>query len=148
MFVEWPVVFVMPVLFHGPMVVVVVPVRGPMVVVVVPMPGSITVVVAVTQAIPVLMIMGPVTVFDAMVFAVLFPVMSTCPIPMIMVMNFLLDVALVMFSMVSVFSAVRPGSGGKYQQQDSRQDTYHTYFCSHWTTSFVFEVVWIDAHRR
>ena len=120
MFVEWPVVFVMPVLLHGPMVVVVVPVRGSMVVVVVPVPGPITVVVAVTRAIPVLMIMGPVAVFNAMVFAVLFPVMAICPTPMIMVMNFLFDVALVVFSMETVFSAVRPGSGGKHQQQDSR----------------------------
>ena len=109
MFVEWPVVFVMPVLLHGPIVVVVVPV-----------PGPITVVVAVTRAIPVLMIMGPMTVFDAMVFAVLFPVMPICSIPMIMVMNFLLDVALVVFSMATVFFAVRPGSGGKHQQQNSR----------------------------
>ena len=109
MFVERPVVFVMPVLFHRPMVMVVVPVRG-----------AITVVVAMTRAIPALTIMGPMAVFDAMVFAVLFPVMTIFRIPMIVVMNFLLDMAFVVFSMVTVFSAVRPGSGGKHQQQGTR----------------------------
>jgi hypothetical protein len=76
-----------------------------------------------------------------MTFAVFFPMMPICRIPIIVVMNFPLDAAFVLFSVVTIFFAIRPGSGGKHQQQDTRQNTDDTYFRFHWPTSFVLEVV-------
>jgi hypothetical protein len=130
MFVDRAMMLVVAVLFHGSMVVV-----G------VPLPGTIPVVVAFTRVVPAAMIMDPVAVFDAVVFAILFLMMPVRRIPLIVVMNFMVGMALVVFFVVTVFSAVRPGTGREHQQQDSRQDTDQPYFRFHWTTSFVFEVV-------
>jgi hypothetical protein len=137
MLVDRAMMLVVAVLFHGPMVVIVVP-----------LPGTIPVVVAFTRVVPAALITGPVAVFNAVVFAVLFLMMPVRRIPMVVVMNFMVGMALIVFLVVTVFSAVRPGTGREHQQQDSRQDTDHPNFRFHWTTSFVFEVVWIDGHGR